>query len=450
MIGKLLEKNTKLFLVAILVTIIALSGCIGGGDSGIRLSGAGGDALELSIDTEGRTTFDSLEPFIITVQAENVGEFDADAVTARLQGYDGIIPVSVSRLSDYQDFVPSNLERPNYENDVPGGTGDVDWDVKAPYLSSDAPDVNLNLIAEILYDSKSLAARKVVIATATEIEKLEQRGESVSVESSTEALNGPVSIQVETDEPYLRMSSAKEEFRLTITLLNDGNGNVYDRGATDENKRLDYLSKATLKVPAGLDVDEANCDFELVSPTSGSIIDAEKTLIIDDGHGNSEKLRLTEGGSSRNLNCRLTAFSDDVAGFNTYNLQVVVDYTYLQSITKKITIQGTEEAPLRVQIEEPTRSTPDIWDDNEQHHVYFTMAYQAKPVSSVLSDSDVKAEVGGLAATTVNVTYDTNAERYDAVVTAPVLTPGTYDLDIEATYAGVTAIDIESSAVEYK
>ncbi|MFH1424426.1 MAG: hypothetical protein ABIG20_01960 [archaeon] len=447
-------KYGNALLIALLIAVVAVSGCISGGDGSLSSGGTGDDALDIYIDTEGRDIFDSLDSFIITIDAENIGEFNAENVEAHLQGYDGIIysTDSSARLSDFKPLTPNTLDRPDSTNDVPGGTGDVDWDVRAPYLSNEAPDVDIYLVGEIMYDYKSLATRTVAIATAEEVEKLEQRGESIPIESGTDALNGPIGIEVESDTDYVRLTSAKQDFRLKISLFNDGSGTVYNRYASDKNKKADYLTKIVMKVPAGLDVDEANCDFELESPSGGSRIDSEKTLVIEEGSKNEDKLRMTQGGFQRDLNCKLTAYSDKVGGFNTYRIPITAEYTYLQSVSKDITVIGTDAAPVKVSIQEPTRSNVDTWEYNKNHDVWFTLSYQADAVEEAdLKIENVKVEIGGEPVKkVVKVEWDEDEEMYLAVVTAPDLVDGLYDLELEVTYSAETAVDVESSAVEYQ
>ena len=95
------SSRVNLLPVFALVLVVAIAGCIGGGKDR-NLLNRGQDSLSISIDAEGKTTFDSLQSFTVTVKGENVGPFDVFNVSSRLQGYDGITSTEtpVALLSD--------------------------------------------------------------------------------------------------------------------------------------------------------------------------------------------------------------------------------------------------------------------------------------------------------------------------------------------------------------
>jgi len=450
---KITNGISKIILAVILVGIVAISGCTGGGDVSVR--GAGGDALELGIDTEGRSTFDSLEPFLITVQAENTGDFDAETVEARLQGYAGITPTEggIYTLSDAKAFSPSTFDRPL--DDVPGTSGTIDYDVKAPYVSEGAPDVEINLNAEVKYNYRSLLSRRIVAATAEEVNKRENRGEDIPVSSETKALNGPVSISMETEEPYERVTGATESVRLKIHLQNDGSGNICRNCFGVGDKEYDYITKVTLKVPAGITIGD-DCDLETVTANTKHAV---KTLVLEEGDTYDDKLRLTGGGAERSLYCRLVLYSDHVAGFNTYDLEATTDYAYLQSVSKKLIVQGVEEPAVRASIKYPTRVDPDSYNTSggETHHVRFTVEYYGAPLTGTgtINVSDITSlKIGETAVdltdNVTSVTFNSTTQEYDLTCKSEALSAGTYDVFLTVSYASESAVATASRAVVYQ
>ena len=325
--------------IGILLSMILIAGCLGS-DSSSGSAGYGQDSLDLSIDTEGRTTFDSKETFIITMTSENVGPFDITDVKTRLVGYGGISKVGGGSLST-KESMADTLDRPRPDLDLVGGSATWDWDVNAPTVSVDAPDVDIRLTGEVFYTTKSLAVQKVVVANKDYVIQLEERGEVVPVNPATEALNGPVSIDVEVADPYILTQGTTPSFRVKLALNNDGSGNVF--ATTIPGKERDWIEKVTMTVPIGLTVDNDNCDFDVVIPAE-NIATAEKTLTLDENSVAEKlaKLRLMEGGLKRDIACRLFVDKTQVTGYQTFELYAQTDYTYLQDIVRDLVVQGAE------------------------------------------------------------------------------------------------------------
>ncbi|MFH1450543.1 MAG: hypothetical protein ABIF92_01005 [archaeon] len=332
-------KTTKtLAILGIVLSVILISGCLGGGDTKGQ-AGFGEDSLDMYIDTEGRTTFDSEEAFVITLSVENFGPFDVTNVQSRLIGFGGITADS-GKLSATVNM-SSFLERPRPDLEVPGGFSTKDWDVKAPKVSPDSPDVEILLTGQALYNTKSLANQKVVVAKKEYLVELEQRGEEVPVNPAVEALNGPVSIDTEIPQPYVTLRDTDPSFTVKILLSNDGSGIVSSRDPLNTQDR-DYLENITLTVPVGLKIDKSNCDFEIAD--ADNVYTAEKILKIDSDFGTAKKtkLRLMDGGKTRDVSCRLLVDSEDFEGYQTYELYAQTDYTYVQEVVRDITVQGKD------------------------------------------------------------------------------------------------------------
>ncbi|MDP6585042.1 MAG: hypothetical protein QF535_10315, partial [Anaerolineales bacterium] len=249
-------KTTKLFAsFIILIAVVLAAGCLESGATTSRASGYGEDSLDLFIDTEGRTSFDSMEPFIISLTAENVGPFDVSDVETNLVGYSGITPQDRGTSLSASHAMATILDKPNLEDGLAGGLATWDWDVYAPFVGVDAPDVEITLTGEVFYRTKSLVNQTLVVV---EKDSLDRQGSDLPVSPETNAENGPVSITMDVPDPYVRMVDDVTSFRVTILVINDGTGNVYGRwggGLGD----YDYLEKITLEIPNGLRADPDNC-----------------------------------------------------------------------------------------------------------------------------------------------------------------------------------------------
>jgi hypothetical protein len=327
-------KNIKTLAVfAILLSVILVAGCLGG-DKTKGQAGFGEDSLDVFIDTEGRSTFDSGEEFTITIDAENFGPFDVSDVNTSLIGFGGLSltdPDPGEKLS-HERKLSSFFGRPQPELDVSGGFGTEDWEVTAPTVSEDSPDVNIRLTGQVFYRTKSLGVQKVVVADKDYLVQMEERGETVPVNPVTDALNGPVSLDVEVPNPYVIVRADKESsFVVKIMLNNDGSGNVYARPTKlGGGKDRDYLENVTITYPAnvGLTPDiDGNCDFEL---DAGNKIKAIDT-----------KLRMMSGGASRDLSCEFKLDADSITGYQTFEFYAQTEYTYLQDVVTDIVIEGT-------------------------------------------------------------------------------------------------------------
>ena len=427
-----------------LLLIIAVAGCAGKNQRAIFNFGQ--DALKLSVDTEGRDTFDSLQPFTITATSENIGLFDVTGVTARLQGYDGITAQSANApLSDEKNFNPKDLDRPDSEKNIPGGVGTVDWDVYAPFVDATEPDREITMTAEVLYDTKSLATQRVVAATRDYVTQAQARGEQVPAVPETESLNGPVAVDVEVPSPYVKvLGDQRTDFRVKISFNNDGSGTLLNR----VSDQTDYLDSAILKVPAGVGFDATNCD--LVPLGSTSDVSVERSLVVDIKN-NPEKLRLLGGGLTRDLNCHLYVDKDYVSGYNTFDLKVEAYYTYIQNVQHKLTIKGTEEKALRLALLSPTKASPENWIKNTVHSVEFTLLYQNVPITTGLAAGDLKVTLGNKDVQKVDLKYDATGKKWVLRVKTPDLGPqsDSYDLDLEAKYGADTTTATQKDAVDY-
>jgi hypothetical protein len=450
-----MEKSTtvhnKFFLtLVVLSATLLIAGCTGG-DSGAAVGTAGADSLILSIDTEGRDLFDSNEAFLISVQAENIGPVNAENVKVRLQGYDGIS--SGTSLGTYVSLSPLALERPNREEGLAGGVGNIEWDVIAPYVSATSPDREISLTAAVRYDTKSIVSQKVVIAEASHLTELEARGERVPASPTQEARNGPVGIAMEAPAPYVRMSGSEDEFILRITIYNDGSGTVYDAAS-----ERDRVSSIRLSVPSGLTVDESKCDFDLRTSNS---LDGVKVLLIDSSSSSAKqnKLRLTEGGYTRTVQCHLQSYSERVNGYNTFAIESEVSYRYVQSVSTTLDIIGTSEGALALEITDPSTTSQRTWGSSSSEEILFTLTYQGEPVTDINPSFDVTSAsylnftlFNG--STELNVPVSTSGNSYtdgvwNVTVTAPTGTTTDHiTLRGTANYLGETAADRNVNSVE--
>ncbi|MDP7260342.1 MAG: hypothetical protein QGI80_00040 [archaeon] len=441
--------HNKFFLTLIVLSAtLLIAGCTGG-DTGAAVGTAGADSLTLSIDTEGRDLFDSNEAFLISVEAENTGPVNAENVEVRLQGYDGI---SGTALGTYTSLSPGTLERPNTDEGLAGGVGNIEWDVIAPYVSATSPDREISLTAAVRYDTKSIVSQKVVIAEASHLTELEARGERVPASPTQEARNGPVGIAMEAPAPYVRMSGSEDDFILRVTVYNDGSGTVYD--ATGERDRV---SSIRLSIPSGLTVDESKCDFDLRTSNS---LDGVKVLLIDSSSSSAKqnKLRLTEGGYTRTVQCHLQSYSDRVNGYNTFAIESEVSYTYVQSVSTSLDIIGTSEGALALEITDPSTTSQGTWTAATET-ITFTLAYQGELVTDTNPSFDVTDDsylnftlINGSTELSVPVSLTGNNYSngvWSVQVTAPTGTTSDHiTLRGTANYLGETATDRNVNSVE--
>lgn len=442
---KIPSVNSSKFAIlgAIFLAVIAVSGCIGGGSQSGTVFGMGQDALDLTFEST-RDTVDSLEPFLLTLKATNIGEYDAESVQARLTGYDGIYTSSDEPLSTLKS-VSSKISAPNMELDLPGDTRDIQWDVFAPYLSKELPDQEIDITAEILYDYRSRASISMVGVTREYLDSLETRGEVLPTQPVLNALNGPISIDVIVPDPHVEIIDDEAEARINIYLYNDGTGNIFNR----ERDEYDMLTKITLALPDGLTIDTDNCDFELIGENEPG---SPKSLVIDNEH-NKNKLRMLAGATERTLSCTTFIHRDYAGGgYQTFSIDVSAYYTYLQAATQKIIVHGTEEAPVSVEIEDPLRSTPDTWIRGTQNTIQFELLYNNRPVTTALSKNMVELFVSSTSAgSPVALSYNEDDEVWEATVPCPDMgnSDNEYDLKIEVEYMGSTVTDRQTDAVDY-
>jgi hypothetical protein len=472
-----MNKKNLIPIFAILLAVIMASGCLEtSGGSDYYLSGSGEDSLDVFIDTEGRTSFDSMEPFIITVGVDNYGPFDVTDVETSLVGYGGITPQDIGTSLSGLQSMADLLDKPNPEVDMVGGSATWDWDVYAPFVADDSPDVEITLTGEVYYRTKSIAKQKLVVVEKDYLDKLQSRNEEIPVNPDTESENGPVSIDVEIPDPYVRMVDDTTSFRVKLIVINDGSGNVYGRwggGLGD----YDYLEKVTLELPIGLMADPDNCDF--VIPANNNY-DEIKTLLIDDVN-NRGKLRLLDGGSYRELYCRLDADRDYVNGYQTFELYAETEYSYLQDVIRRLVMGGTEEKPLALATAFPTRLYPSNWEASPGNEaVFFNLKFKNQPVTEPTALTAIATVAApGMASsddiTVTNLVYkakgktfaeagatcipsgseystdETKIEGFIGCVSRPNIyldgSDGPFILNLKVTYSGETSTDRSYEAI---
>jgi hypothetical protein len=445
------QKMKKILPILALIAVLAVAGCGGSGDSTGFTSG---DALSITIDTEGKTTFDSQEPFYITIDATNDGYFDAENVHARLTGYDGITEIGGSTLSEEVTLTPSTLLAPDDDLGLAGGNGDYTWDVKAPVVREHEPDRYVTLTSEIFYDYTSTATQSMVAVTREYLQKLDDRGESFNIYPEGESLNGPVSVEMLVPDPYVKVIGDDTDFRIKVLLYNDGSGNVYH----DALHKYDYLRKVKVTVPAGLKIDKTSCDFDVVGSND---VDTEKVMTIEATGSSQSKMRLLEGGAERVLQCKLMVDKSMVSsGYNTYTFNTEVEYTYVQSIEHDLTFVGTETVPLEAYIVSPVKNDDtqtDRWwfDDNINRPVEFDVLYNGQTVTSGLSADDdddnyVEMELSGEPVFVQNnLVYADGHWKADVRVPDMGTDENTYDLKVIVHYNEESASDTAIDAILY-
>lgn len=226
-------------LLALLLVVTALSGCVGqtagkGTTSGVVIESFGPDISEVF----------SGDPVVFSITVENIGGEDADDVSAKLYGLgtDWAGPDWVNTANRVKSI--GYLERSQPEFDVPGGVGDAQWDVEAP--KDLKVDNTYTAGVRLYYGYKTTALANIRIYDNGYLRSNPDIAQSVMKSSGVDSFtvtNAPVSIELAGVARPLVYRSDLTGQQATITFLieNVGQGKPYDTTENDMTVTVETL-----------------------------------------------------------------------------------------------------------------------------------------------------------------------------------------------------------------
>jgi len=284
-----MEKHyDKLMLFAPLLAVILVSGCVGGGTTGLGNGVAilnfepdfpqgvySGDTvkLQLRIQNQGETTAKNVEVELTNIDTSEWGTF-------------GLFGFSES----IGDLLPYDTT-----TNTPGAIKTHEWRLQAPELSK-GTEFTYEPMAKVSYDYRTIAQKPITLVDEDELRRIIQQGKSLP-NKPTEFTAGPLGVEIKTGE-FVRTSSGvsggesyeifpvyikitNKEWEAGGTVIKDGFGGFFEgydypirikitppNGVTTRSFGTDACSSFsfdTIDLWQGKDA-EITCDFEVTNP----------------------------------------------------------------------------------------------------------------------------------------------------------------------------------------
>lgn len=213
-------------LIPLLMFVVSVSGCIGGGDGFAGLMGTGAQEEKAPNDI---LKIDNLKvvpsapvragsDFSLSFQINNLNDREsAQNVDYRLYDW--------GRCDIKDDASGASPTSNEFGQLFPGSTKLVEWKFEAPtneelgMVSGDCP-----LRFEVSYGSSAVTSSDAIVVSQDRMDQISRSGESLSVSPSEYQSRGPVKTDIEfpSSQPFLEGSSLP----FTVTIGNKGSGEV--------------------------------------------------------------------------------------------------------------------------------------------------------------------------------------------------------------------------------
>ena len=290
-------KNQISVLLASVLVVVALSGCIGqeagrGAATGVIIKSFGPDMSEVF----------SSDPVTFTLSVENVGGEDATDVEAKLFGlgtdWTGDDWVNIGSRTKYIGF----LERSQPEYKAPGGFGDAQWDVEAPVGLK--VDNTYSAGVRLYYGYSTTALANIKIYSNDYLRSNPEEAEKIMKSSGIESFtvtDAPITIELAGLARPLIYRGSGQTASITALLSNMGQGKPYD----DEENDMEVTV-------TGFKVNNVNC--------------------VEDA---ADIYRLPRAGK-KSVPCRFNIPSVD--SYTTIPVEITLSYNYFIDDTSSIKV----------------------------------------------------------------------------------------------------------------
>jgi len=225
-----MEKHI-LALLASILAVVFLSGCIGqtpsvpGVATGVIIKSFAPDMPEVFSD----------DPVTFMLNVENVGGEDAYNVQAKLFGlgtdWTGDDWINTAQRTQ---TVPGILERSQPDLNIPGGSGDLQWDLKAP----DGLKVDNTYTAgvRLYYDYKTTALAHVKVYSNDYLRSNPTQAETIMKSSGIDTFtvtSAPITIELAGLARPLIVKGSNQQASITILVKNIGQGSPWLNSESD-------------------------------------------------------------------------------------------------------------------------------------------------------------------------------------------------------------------------
>ncbi len=288
-----------LILAPILVLLVFLSGCIGGGGGDKEQPVTGGLGLVITKFQPDMAEVYADDSVTLELEVTNIGEAPAENISATIYNYN---PFTVDRNPQFLGSIdPKPTKGKPY-------TADAFWTLKAPSDIKMRIPVDVGVRATYIYHTEATA--RYLVIDSEEYKK--RMRENLPIPEYYSVCWENVPVKINARELLIKVKGGNRTFPVTIEVENVGSGTVMNY-----NGEEGYLEKIELEYPTGVNATR-DCDFNC--SVGGNLC-----VLRSSASGEKEKLRLA-GYKRRVYKCTFNVTNPGI--MNTYDFDVRVYYKY--------------------------------------------------------------------------------------------------------------------------
>jgi hypothetical protein len=271
----------KLALLLMIITIVFLAGCIGQKEE--KITGVATGVIIKSFAPDISEVF-SGDPVTLSLSVENVGEEDAKDIRATLFGL-GTDWGGESGQKPVADFLQKS--QPQYK--IPGGVGDVQWDVTSP--SGLKVDNTYTAGVRVVYGYKTTAIGTIKVYNSDYLRARPEEAEKILKSSgiaSFSVTKAPITVSLLGVARPLIYRPPAQNATVTIQISDIGQGDPYNTTPGDMNVTIDDVTvnkerckdqtfPQTVKLPR-VGAKSISCKFTLPEVSEYTTIPVEVAL----------------------------------------------------------------------------------------------------------------------------------------------------------------------------
>jgi hypothetical protein len=232
----------KLLLILSIITVIYVSGCIGGSTDNTL-----GNGVVIQGWQPDFSSVESSEPIKFFLKVQNQGETLAENVVATIMGIDTREWGLSSNKYEFGD-----MRAPDTATNTPGEVKTYYYTgLTAPKLPK-GTSFTYEPIVRVTYDYKTISQKPITVVDVNELRRLIQQGETIP-SKDTVFTAGPLSVEIRTGN-YVKTQKADDPFPVYIVITNDlweSGGSVVKRdGHSTPPQGYDYPIKMKVNLPS--------------------------------------------------------------------------------------------------------------------------------------------------------------------------------------------------------
>jgi len=369
-------------LLGLILAVVFLSGCIGGGTD----TGGTKGVIITSFEPDISEIY-SGDEIVFTAMVENIGEEDADDIELRIFGLgnDWDIDDKTQKINF--------LEKQDADEGIPGGTGEVQWTAESP--SNLKVDNVYTATIRMTYSYETTALANIRAYNSDYLKTIPEEAGDIMNSNGLDSFtvtDAPITVELSgISKPIV--SSGDVQSSITVLISNIGDGKPFDSEETDMTVTVDRIKVG----------DNSPC----VS---------------------NEKYRIPRNGK-KSVAC--TFDLDEIDSYTTIPMEIEISYNYFIDDSAKVTVlkalfveedgngdydDDTKPTISSVDVDEDDNSATITWTTNERSDsvVYYGTSCTSSSLEEESKSSRVRSHQITLTGLDVSTKYYYKIESTDS------------------------------------